>query len=32
VARDAFKGDHVCVDPARHELVHEMNLALFDAR
>jgi hypothetical protein len=32
VPRDAFKDDHVCVDPARHELVHEMNLALFDAR
>ena len=32
VPRDAFKGDHVCVAPPRHELVHEMNLALFDAR
>ena len=31
VARDAFNGDHVCVDPARHQLVHQMNLALFNA-
>jgi hypothetical protein len=32
VPRDAFKNDHVCVDPARHQLVQEMNLALFDVR
>jgi hypothetical protein len=32
VRRDAFKNDDVCVDPARRQLVHQMNLALFDAR
>lgn len=32
VAREAFKGDDVCVDPVRQKLVHQMNLALFDAR
>ena len=31
VPRDAFKDDHVCVDSARHELIHKMNLALFDS-
>jgi hypothetical protein len=31
VARGASKGDDVCVEPARQEMVHQMNLALFDA-
>jgi hypothetical protein len=31
VARGAFKDDDLCVEPARREMVHQMNLALFDA-
>jgi hypothetical protein len=31
VARGASKDDDTCVGPARHEMVHSMNLALFDA-
>jgi hypothetical protein len=30
VARGAFKDDDVCVESARREMVHRMNLALFD--
>jgi hypothetical protein len=32
VTRDATKKDGVCVDPIRHELVREMNLALYTVR
>jgi hypothetical protein len=32
VTRDAIKKDPVCVDPIRHELVREMNLALYTVR
>ena len=31
VARGASNDDDVCVEPARREIVHRMNLALFDA-
>ena len=31
VTRGVWKGDDVCVEPARQELIHRMNLALFDS-
>lgn len=31
VTRGAFRDDDVCVEPARQAMVHQMNLALFDA-
>ena len=28
--REAIKNDPVCVEPARHDAVHRMNLALYN--